>query len=127
MGRVDIPCCACKGPESETAASKSFNVFSESGTSGPVAETGCRTSLDRHDCVWDSGLSRDSLEMDFGASSAMGADQAVARNVCVRRPVPELPIRPGNETAPQGVEREDRAFCCCLREATQSLPILSTL
>ena len=95
------------GPEREATASKSFNVFNESGILGPVTETGHHASLDRRDCVWDRALSRDSLEIDFGPSSVMGADQAVARDVCVKRSVPELPVRPSNEAAPLGFERED--------------------
>ena len=100
MGRADIPRCACKGSESETAASKSFNAFNESGTSGPVAETGHCAGLDHRDSVWDRALSRDSLEIDFGPSSPTGAYRAVARDVCVRRAVPVLPERPSNEAAP---------------------------
>ena len=122
MGRVDLPCCACKGPETEAGASKTFNVFNEKGMSGPVAETGRRAGLDHRDCVWDRALSRDPLEIDFGPGSATGADQAVAWDICMRRAIPVLPERPGIEAARQGVEREDKGFgvCCCLREATLS-------
>ena len=120
MGREDTARCTCMGPETEAIASKSFNVFNESGTSGPVTEMGRRAGPDRCNCVWDSALSRDSLEMDFGASSVMGADRAEAQDVCVRGGVPELPIMSGNEAAPQGVKGKDRGLwvCCCLRVAT---------
>ena len=65
------------GPESEAAASKSFKVLRDNGSSGPVTETRRRTGLDRRDCVRDRALSRDSLEIDLGLGSATGADRAV--------------------------------------------------
>ena len=69
------------GPESQVAASKSFNVLRDSGASGPVADTGRPASLDNCDCVSDKALSRYCLEMDIGLASATGADRAVLRDI----------------------------------------------
>ena len=60
-----------------------------------MADTGHCAGLDRHDCVSDSTLSRDCLEIDMGLVSAMELDRAALQDICDRRAEAKLPKRSG--------------------------------
>ena len=73
-----------------------------------MPDTGRSTGLDHHDCVSESALSRDCLDIDIGLVSATEPDRAVLRDVYGRSAIAKLPARSGMETVPLGVEREER-------------------
>ena len=53
---------------------RTTRVLRDKGTSDPMAEEGRRAGLDRLDWDKQKALSKDSLDIDLGANSAMGAD-----------------------------------------------------
>ena len=90
MGREIVPRCTCKVPDKEAAASNNLRVLIDKGTLDPLAEEGHGAGLDHLNWEKDKTLSKDSLEIDLGANSAMGGDWAEVWDILQRRAVPTL-------------------------------------